>query len=291
MEKLTGFIASELPTLPQPAFSRFHVIPVPLEASVSYGQGTASGPAAILEASQQLEAFDGRSVPLDEGIYTAPPVNCQGKVVTVLDRITAAVIESLDAGGLPVVLGGEHTVTLGALRAVARHFPGPVGLIQLDAHADLRDSYQGSCFSHACVARRAVDDLGMPLFQFGVRALSLEEHRFRQDKGILHLDSRTFYKTGIPTSLLPDDFPGEIYLTLDVDGLDPSVIRSTGTPVPGGLFWQDVMTILEAAIQGRRVIGFDVVELAPNDTDPASDFAAAQLVYTVMGMIQRNQDQ
>ena len=166
---------------------------------------------------------------------------------------------------------------------------GRIGVVQIDAHADLRDQFEGSKYSHACVMRRAVEELHTPLFQCGVRALSQEEELFRQSQpAISHLDARDLAFSGISPQVLPPDFPETIYLTVDVDGLDPSVIRATGTPVPGGLSWYQCLTVLGQAMKGRHVVGFDVVELAPDQTDHASSFAAALLVYSIMGMIQRN---
>ena len=190
---------------------------------------------------------------------------------------------------MPVLLGGEHTVTLGALRALASSSQDPVGLVQIDAHADLRATYEGSIYSHACVMRRALDDLRMHIFQFGVRALSLEEVELRQQESrISFLDAAAFARNGLPSPLLPPDFPETVYVSFDVDGLDPAVIRATGTPVPGGPGWYDCLQVVERALSGRRVVGFDVVELAPQPADHASSFAAAQLVYNLMGLVQRN---
>ena len=284
---LPGFLASEV-TRSEAADSLFHVIPAPLEQSVSYGAGTGNGPAAILAASQQLEAFDGLSRPLILGIHTTAAIDCRGTIAAVLGRIAERCGTALTGGHLPVLLGGEHTVTLGALQAIAKHHPAPVGLFLLDAHADLRDSYEGSRFSHACVARRAHEDLGMPLFQFGVRARCLEEDLYRRDHSIACLDAATLHRDGLAALHLPADFPEAIYLSLDVDGLDPSVIRATGTPVPGGPGWYDTLAAIETVVRGRLVVGFDVVELAPQADDHASSFAAAQLVYAVMGLIERN---
>ncbi len=283
---MPDFIDSEL-TLRDEKNSRFHVIPVPMEASVSYGSGTARGPMAILVASQQLEAWDGHSLPLEAGIHTTDPVDCTGSAELILERIEQAVAKSLNVGALPVVLGGEHTVTLGALQALKKASRMPFGIVQVDAHADLRDIYEGSALSHACVMRRAVQDLGIPLVQIGVRALSREEEDYRREQQIPFFDARTLHLQGIPHQLFPPGFPDRLYITLDVDGLDPSVIRATGTPVPGGLGWHDTLTLLEKSISEKKVVGFDVVELAPVIGDHASDFAAAQLVYTTMGMIQR----
>ncbi len=282
-----AFLASE-PIRSAAAESLFHVIPVPFEQSVSYGAGTAQGPQAILAASSQLELFDGRSQPEELGIHTTDAIDCRGSAETVLNRITRRCRTALSAGVLPVLLGGEHTVSLGALRALREAYPGPIGLFQLDAHADLRDSYEGNRLSHACVARRAHQDLDMTLFQFGVRALCLEEHRYREEHAIARLDAAAVHRDGVAALAVPDSFPDRVYLSLDVDGLDPAVIRATGTPVPGGPGWYDTLTALETVIAGRQVVGFDVVELAPRNDDHASTFAAAQLVYAVMGMIQRN---
>ena len=167
-----GFLASELEMAPpntrETAF--FHVIPAPLEATVSYGGGTGRGPAAILAASQQLEVWDGESVPARRGIYTHPAVDCSGEAAKPhipppsLERIRDVVADVAACGGFPVLLGGEHTVTYAALAALVARF-GRFGVIQFDAHADLRDTYEGTPWSHACVMRRAVADLGLPLIQ------------------------------------------------------------------------------------------------------------------------------
>ncbi|WP_035075487.1 agmatinase [Maridesulfovibrio zosterae] len=271
------FLAGEIPNC-APEKAAIHIISAPLESSVSYGGGTAEGPKAILEASTQLELWNGVSCPGEAGIHTAEVLDCSGGTQKSLNAIEKAVSFSSDCGAIPIVLGGEHTVTLGALRALKKKY-GNFGIVQFDAHADLRDSYEGDSFSHACVMRRAVDELGLTVFQLGVRAMCLEEVEFRKEAGIRYIDSRELYLSGIPESLLPDDFPEKIYITFDVDGLDPSVIRATGTPVPGGIGWHDAMSLLELAVQNRCVIGADVVELAPQAGDHASDFAAAQLAY------------
>jgi len=266
----------------------FAVIPVPLEQSVSYGGGTARGPAAILAASQQLEAWDGLSEPLSAGITTSPAVNCSGKIGTILTRIEKSVQAVVDRRSLPVVLGGEHTVSLAPIRVLARSCPEPIGIIQIDAHADLRASFEGSPFSHACVMRRALEECGCALMQFGVRALCREEVQYRQERRVQHLDGSAIPGQNLKALKLPGSFPENIYLTIDVDGLDPSVISATGTPVPGGPGWYETLTFIEQVVAGRRVLGFDLVELAPRGGDHASDFAAAQLVYSVMGIVARN---
>ncbi|HSL41093.1 MAG TPA: agmatinase [Desulforhopalus sp.] len=285
---IQAFLATELNET-DCARPLFTVIPVPYEETVSYGGGTCRGPAAILDASQQLERWDGRSEPATAGIATAPAIDCRGEAGEVLARVEKEVARVVAGGGIPVLLGGEHTVTLGAVRALARRREEPLGIVQLDAHADLRASYGGSLFSHACVMHRALEEFDCRLFQFGVRALCREEVEYRQARGVAHLDGPALHGADLRKFSLPGNFPKEIYLTLDVDGLDPSVIGATGTPVPGGPGWYDTLIFLERALAGRRLVGFDLVELAPRPGDHGANFAAAQLVYLVMGMVVRNQ--
>ncbi len=272
------------PAAPEDAL--FHLIPAPYEKTVSYGTGAANGPAAILEASLHLEVFDGLDIPSDKGIFTREPLSCAGTHEDALGEIEKAVGETLALGKIPILLGGEHTATLGALRAVKQRNP-EFGVVQFDAHADLRDSYTGTPYSHGCVMRRAME-MGARIFQVGVRSLSYEEHVFRSRSGVVWVDAIHVATSGLPQPLLPEDFPKKIYVTIDVDALDPSLMPSTGTPEPGGLTWYQLMSALESTVVGRRVIGFDVVELAPIKGLHAPDFAAARLIYNFMGMLARH---
>ncbi len=280
------FLASEVPACPAHK-ARFHVIPVPYEASVSYGVGTGRGPEAILNASDQLELYDGKSFPGAGGIFTQIPVDCTGEPETVMERIADSVRAALKCGALPVAIGGEHSLTYGELLALKERF-GRLGVIQFDAHADLRDTYEGSRWSHACAMRRTVSDLALPLIQVGNRIFCKEELEARKDYKVISWDAPYLFRNGIPERLVPDDFPCNIFISFDVDGLDPSVIGETGTPVPGGLGWYQTLELLETTVRGRNVLGFDVVELAPRKDRIASDFAAANLVYAIMGMISRS---
>jgi len=401
------FHAEEYPNAPA-SKARFHVIPVPYEATVSYGGGTARGPEAILAASRELEAFDGVSCPGDAGIHTHPPVDCAGSPEEVLARVERVVTATLGAwdptpggsaahrirpagaagghadsaaGGktpsrrtgqgesagrrpaaqtlypkmprsapVPVLLGGEHSITFSAVQAITSYYRVPAGVVQIDAHADLREHYGGTRLSHACVARRMHEELRVPIVQIGVRALSLEEARYRarfrpdgdsqRDEPAHHENrSRTteswrdesaddFRRTAgaaderradqnrerpavqgkqsalppivaydarevVPRELTriepPDDFPETVYITIDVDGLDPAVFPSTGTPVPGGLGWYQTLAIIESICRARRVVAFDVVELAPVNGFHAPDYAAAELAYRIMGFIARKE--
>ncbi len=278
----------ELDVAPPPAAqARFHILSAPYEKTVSYGTGTAQGPSAILRASLQLEAYDGCGVPAEAGIHTADPIDCGGAAEEALGRIAEAVRATVAGGHVPVLLGGEHTVTFGAIRAL---IPGaPFGVVQFDAHADLRESYEGTPYSHACVMRRVVE-AGVPLFQLGVRSLTREEDDFRLLAGIGHLDAARLARAGVPAEVLPPGFPERIYLTFDVDALDPSIVPATGTPEPGGLQWYQTLDLLARIVAGRTVVGLDVVELAPRADSYVSDFAVARLLYNLLGLIVRGSD-
>lgn len=290
---IRSFLASEF----SPADAKhalFHIVPVPLEKSVSYGSGTAKGPAAILAASDQLEVYDGAGFPGEEGLFTLGPVNCSGRIEQVLARIRKIVAESIPnpdgrRKAIPVVLGGEHSLSYAAVGAVVDAHPGKkVGVVQFDAHADLRDEYEGSRWSHACVMRRIHADLKLPVFQVGVRALSPEEIFYRRDFDIPFIDGRQCAEQQVSSLDLPADFPENLYLTIDVDGLDPSIMPATGTPVPGGLGWYQLLGIVESLAAKRRILGFDIVEFAPIRRLHAWDFLAADLCHKVMGIIARS---
>ncbi|MDX9980260.1 MAG: agmatinase [Lentisphaeria bacterium] len=281
----SAFLASEFPPA-DPRRAAFHVIPVPYEHTVSYGHGTAAGPAAILRASQELEAFDGTGCPGQAGLHTTAPVAVDGSPETVMDRIRAAAAAAFQAGAVPLVLGGEHTVTFGAVRAAAEHFGGNLGVVQIDAHADLRESYQGTVWSHASVMRRILE-LGLPIAQFAVRSLSEPEAQLRRELSIHHIDAEQLAREGIPDQPLPADFPGQLYITVDVDGFDASLMPATGTPEPGGLLWWPMIQLLRRVAAGRRIVGLDIVELAPVPGLHHAEFTAAKLAYTLMSLATR----
>ncbi|MGD9874825.1 MAG: agmatinase [Kiritimatiellia bacterium] len=286
MNELTypSFLESDMePPLPENA--KFHILPVPYEKSTSYGEGTDRGPSAILNASQQLELFDGHSIPAEDGIYTHLPVDCDLTEERVLADIAEQIGKIHHAGHIPVMLGGEHTVTYGAIKAL--HDAGEkFGIIQFDAHADLRNEYEGSKWSHACVMRRAVE-MGIPLCQIGVRSLSLEDLEVRVEHAIMHYDMEDMVEKGIDMNLVLDNFPKRVYVTFDVDALDPSIMPGTGTPEPGGMQWYGTHNILNHIADRCEVIGFDVVEVAPLEGSHISEFTAARLAYNFMGMIAR----
>jgi agmatinase len=272
--------------------ARFHIFQVPWEGTVSYKGGTAGGPAAILDASTQLEAaFDSLS-PGKEKFYTHPPLDCRMGREAIFGELRSEISRSLARPDtIPVVLGGEHSITFPVLQAFAEHYqsaasglPAPLGVIQFDAHADLRDAYEGNPYSHASVMRRIHQDLGVPIFQLGVRASCTEEREYRRQHGIPYVDGREMERSNYRKVELPADFPPDIYVTFDVDGLDPSIMPATGTPVPGGIGWYQTLDLLESILPERRIVGFDVVELAPVPGLHAPDFLAAELVHRMMGL-------
>ena len=286
-DNFKGFLHSEI-GVTNPTDSFFHIIPAMFEKSVSYGKGTAKGPLAILNASQQLELFDGKGIPARRGIFTQMPLACADSAEQGLLEISAAISRVLYQKRFPILLGGEHTVTLGALGAieVQDDLKEKIGVVQFDAHADLRDTYEENTLSHACVMRRALE-MGFPIYQIGVRSLCSTEAEFRQGRNIGCYDAEWIARNGIPKKILPTDFPKSIYITIDVDVLDPSIMPSTGTPEPGGMTWYQLMDALKRVMAGRQVIGFDVVELAPIKGFSAPDYTCARMIYNLMGMIKR----
>ena len=280
-----AFLGSEVePASPDTA--RFHIIPVPYERTVSYGAGTALGPSAILKASWQLETWDGYSNPSELGIFTREPVDCSVGVERVINEIASVTAEVVQLGKTVVALGGEHTVTYGVIKGLLAAGLKDFGIVQIDAHADLRDRYEGNSLSHACVMKRCVD-LGIPLYQIGVRAYCEEERRSRIKYGVHFQDADELVPQCINRIKLPVDFPKNVFFTLDIDGIDPSVFPSTGTPVPGGLGWYQTLALFESICRQRKLIGFDIMEFSPIKGFHAYDFSAALLAYKMMGIVQR----
>lgn len=268
--------------------ARAALIPVPWEATVSYGGGTGLGPAGLLMASSQVELYDELLdlEPYAFGILTRPRVAVRGSQEEVLDRIESAVAAELKGGRLPALIGGEHTVTLGALRALVRERGPDFTVLVLDAHLDLRDEYEGTPFSHACVMRRALD-LGLKVRHMGSRSCSAGEMELVRELGLKPTWAREVYKDPQWLQKALQGLQGPIYISLDVDGLDPALMPGTGTPEPGGLDWNQVSDWLMAACQGREVVGLDIVELAPMPGQSLSDFTAARLLYRALGLALR----
>ena len=269
-----------------PADSTVVVLPVPYERTTSYGKGTERGPAAILEASHQVEWYDEelRREPHLEGIYTAPYLRPQAQdPAAAIAEIEIAARRYLDAGKFLVTLGGEHSLTLGPVRAAAA-LHEEIGVVQFDAHGDLRPEYEGSPWSHACIMRRLVDDLALETLAVGLRAISRGEGELIRDRRLpviwgyeLEELTRRAWRQAL------DRLPEKVYLTFDLDFFDPSLLPATGTPEPGGGTWWPTLRLLRELFSRKEVVAMDVVELAPRPHDPTSDFVAARLIYKCLG--------
>lgn len=303
------------------------IVPVPFEATTSYGGGTSNGPAAVFEASKQVDLFDqetGRpyaagiamlDVPqhvLDwnaEAKEIAATVIEQGGVVDDATRAAAARVNDygervnewvygqtralLDAGKMPVILGGDHAVPFGAIRAYSETYPG-LGILHLDAHADLRDAYEGFTWSHASIfhnVMRRIDGVGK-LVQVGVRDFGQAERAMidsSNDRIVTFYDAgiATRKDEGVPFARIADEIvaalPSDVYLSWDIDGLDPTLCPGTGTPVPGGLSWNEALGLLRAIRRsGKRIVGLDLCEVSPGETEWDAN-VGARLLYKMIG--------
>ena len=265
------------------------ILPIPYEGTVSYGQGTREGPRAIIHASQQVELYDRElddEPALSYGVHTLPAL---APVVSgpaaMVDAIAACAEEHLRSGKLLVGLGGEHTVSAGMARAVqAVH--GDFVLVQIDAHSDLREEYEGSPYSHASVARRVLD-MGATIAQFGIRSICREEiDLIRSEPDRLRVWFAEDVHAGGHLEALAEIVGGrKVFLTIDLDGFDPALVAATGTPEPGGLSWEQVLAIVRTVARAGEVVAVDCVELAPIPGQHASDFLAAKLIYKTIGLV------
>ncbi|MDA9171347.1 agmatinase [Alphaproteobacteria bacterium] len=290
MTKKNTFLDSELNTNERSQeYSKFHILPVPLEKTVSYGLGTSKGPEAIILASNELERYTGKSEPCLDGIFTHPFINCEQSLNLIMDDIRTTTKKISSKNKIPVTIGGEHSLTYGAVNGIYEGLnllnKNEIGIIQIDAHADLRKNYQKEKYSHASVMYLLSRE-NYRIAQFGVRAISLEEEENRSKYNITSFDAEVIHqKRNIK---LPDDFPKKVYISFDVDGLDPSIMPATGTPVPGGLGYYESLYLIKKMITGRDVIGFDLVEFSPIEKIEAYNFTAATLIYKVIELINLN---
>ncbi|MDC1133549.1 agmatinase [Alphaproteobacteria bacterium] len=290
MTKKNTFLDSELNTNERSQeYSKFHILPVPLEKTVSYGLGTSKGPEAIILASNELERYTGKSEPCLEGIFTHPFINCEQSLNLIMDDIRTTTKKISSKNKIPVTIGGEHSLTYGAVNGIYEGLnllnKNEIGIIQIDAHADLRKNYQKEKYSHASVMYLLSRE-NYRIAQFGVRAISLEEEENRSKYNITSFDAEVIHQKG--NIKLPDDFPKKVYISFDVDGLDPSIMPATGTPVPGGLGYYESLYLIKKMITGRDVIGFDLVEFSPIEKIEAYNFTAATLIYKVIELINLN---
>lgn len=268
---------------------RIAVLSAPLGATVSWGGGTEEGPAAILAASPALEVFDDELLQetVRAGIVTRPPLALHGlSQEAACALIRQAVAAELAAGLFPVLLGGEHTVSGPAVAALQGKYPD-LHVVQVDAHLDLRDTYDDTPLSHACVMRR-IAELGVPFSQVGIRSFSGEEWQLVRERGWQPFTMSRIRREPDWLASLLAEIKGPVYLTIDVDGLDPAIMPATGTPEPGGLSWWQLADLLRALADrqaGPGLVGLDVVELAPRPGAEHAAFTAAKLIYRALGHV------
>lgn len=257
------------------------ILPVPFDRTSTWIKGADKGPKAIIEASRYLEFYDietDREV-LDKGIYTAEPVRAASSS-GMIKKTGSAVSQYLKDNKLVVTLGGEHSVSIGVINAFSGRYDD-LSILHLDAHADSRDSYEGSRYNHACVMARARESV-QNIVSVGIRSMDASERpgidgkRFFFANEIHDSDKWIDKAAGLLT--------GHVYITIDLDVFDPGIMPSTGTPEPGGLGWYQVLKLLRTVSMSKRIVGFDVVELCPSD-NKAPDFLAAKLVYTLLSYI------
>jgi len=267
-----------------PASSAVAVLPVPYEGGISWGRGASLAPQAVLEASAELETYDEtlRFETCRMGIAT---VSLQGDLSNpeaMISSVRRTTRDILMKGIFPVLLGGDHSVSIGFFQALYDAYPS-LSVIQIDAHADLRESYQGDPLSHACVMARMREHTSSTL-QIGIRSLCVEEAERIQQDGLSVCTMEDYRAGTFDLRSAVRHLPDPVYLTVDVDALDWSVVRSTGTPEPGGFLWYEALDVVRSVFRERNVIAFDVVELSQDPPDRNGAFAVAKLLYKMLGL-------
>lgn len=270
--------------------SRAVILPVPFERTTSYGKGTSMGPAAILRASQSMELYDEElgAEPSRQGIATLPPFLPEAfDMAEAMAELQAEARTHMEKGKFLVTLGGEHSLSQAPIKAAHQAW-GDIGVVQFDAHADLREEFEGTPFSHASVMKRVVD-AGIPTLAVGIRSLSAPEAEVVRSKELPVIWGHQLDRAAELFPRLLRDLPEKIYLTFDIDYFDPSLVPATGTPEPGGGLWYPTLALLRHLFQSKTVVSMDLIELAPLGHQPASDFLAAKLVYKCLGYLQEKE--
>jgi agmatinase len=265
--------------------AKFIIVPVPYDLTSTYQPGSRRGPSAILEASTNMELYDQelKKETYSAGIHTTLPLTIDSRGPKHMINIVYKKISKIVAlNKIPVMLGGEHSISFGAVQALKEKYPN-LQVLQLDAHADLRESYQGSPYSHASVARRISEIC--PLVQVGIRSMSREEADFLSGSKVQSYCADFVSENKKWWEAVCKNLHGDVFVTIDLDVFDPSIMPATGTPEPGGLYWIDVLRLLREVSRSCKIRGFDVVELAPIPGIVAPDFMAAKLIYRLMGYI------
>jgi agmatinase len=258
------------------------IVPVPYDETSTWMKGADKGPDAILNASPNLEFYDietGTEVH-KRGIYTLPPVTEKSSPEKLVEAVRNTSLNLLKEKKFPVIIGGNHTVSIGSAMASSEFFPD-LSVLQLDAHTDLRQEYEGSPFNHACVMARIKEVA--PIVQAGIRSMSAEELPYADRERIF--TAHDLYQDKILYETALGKLTRDVYITIDLDVLDPSLMPSTGTPEPGGPEYYELMNFLKEVARNRNVVGFDVVELCPSPSNKAPDFVAAKIIYQLLSYI------
>ena len=263
---------------------KFAVVPVPFEKTVCYGHGTAKGPAAVIEASTQIELWDEetKTETWELGISTQPAINCKGSTNTVFKNIDKTVRKLMQYKAIPFYIGGEHTVTQALAQPYIEKYKN-LSILHFDAHADLRPTFEGTPKSHACALYPASRQV--KVVQVGIRSVASEEKQFCNAGNVttyLMHEHRDIKKL-IPQVL--KKLTDTVYITIDVDGFDPSVIPATGTPQPGGFMWYEALDLFREVIQHKKIVAIDVVEACKRSADTITEFNVSKLIYRLMGYL------
>ncbi len=271
-----GYLPEEYSSLER---ARIAVVSVPYDRTSTWLKGANEGPTAIIEASAHMELYDIEtdSEVYRKGIFTTEPVGGELPPEEMIERVTEEVQSYIGDGKFVVVVGGEHSVSIGSVRAhIANNTD--ITVVQLDAHCDLRDEYEGSKYNHACVMARIAELC--QIVQVGIRSMDSSE-KVALDKSRV-VFAKDIYENKNWVEKAVSKLSGKVYITIDLDVFDPSIMPSTGTPEPGGLLWHDALGLLRAVFENRDVVGFDVVELCPDERNKAPDFLAAKLIYKLL---------
>lgn len=264
--------------------SKVVIVPVPYESTTYYQSGTKEGPWAIINASRHMELFDieqGKDLS-KVGIFTLEELEpSKNSPKETLSRIETVISIILEDGKIPLMLGGEHSITFGAVSAFKKKYAREFSVLQFDAHSDLRDEFEGTRFHHGCVMRRVTDDLRLPVTHVGIRSMSEAEGEYVKESK----KNNIFFGKQFTNEEVINTLKDNVYITLDLDVFDPSLMPSTGTPEPGGLNWGEVLGVIKEIAKTKNIIGVDVVELSPIPGLIAPDFFAAKLVYKIIGYI------
>lgn len=267
---------------PQSPDPRIAVVPCGYEGTTTFYAGTRFGPRRLLEASSEIELFDLEVgvAPFDIGIVTRPEIELLDRAEDMIASLQTHLIQELGGNRFPLLLGGEHTIAIAGATAAAERFKD-LGIVQIDAHADFRDTYHGNKLNHACVGRRLAELA--PLTQLGIRSMSRAEHvalKSRQDVTVFPAYSLT---ADWPRKIV-DALPETVYLSVDLDGLDPSLLPGVGNPEPGGITWNDLSLFLEVLFSHRQVVGADLCELCPQPGSPVSESVAARIALRICSL-------